>query len=132
MRKILFSCVAVGALAFATQAMSLCTNPAGAAGGAAAGAAAGAAVGGPVGAAVGGVAGAAVGSQALPPTACEYVRTHEVEAVQVDAEVVVGKSLPETVTVYEIPDQNEYVFAYVNDKRVIVNPNDRVVVEVIN
>lgn len=131
MRKSLAALAGVSILFFAGQASAaICSNTGGAIGGAAAGAATGAVVGGPVGAAVGGVVGGAIGSQALPPTACSYVVKTEVAPVKVE-KVVVGEPLPEVVELHSIPDTEQYVFAYVNDQRVLVDPQSRVVVEVV-
>ncbi len=132
MRKTLTALVCGSALLFGTQAFALCSNAAGAAGGAAAGAAAGAVVGGPAGAAIGGVVGGAIGSKALPPSSCSYVVTDQVPAVTLQQQVVVGQPLPQEVALYPIPDTQTYVFANVNSHRVIVNPQTRVVVEIVN
>jgi phage tail tape-measure protein len=133
MRRTLAALVGVGALFLAGEASAaICSNTGGAVGGAAAGAATGAVVGGPVGAAVGGVVGGAIGSQALPPTACSYVVKTEVPVVKVEKKVVVGEPLPETVELHAIPETQTYVFAHVNDQRVLVDPKTRVVVEVVN
>jgi len=132
MRKLLFGLVATSSLIFAGNAYAICSNAAGAIGGAATGAAAGAAVGGPVGAAVGGIAGGAIGSQALPPTACSYVVKQDIEGATIEGDVVVGEPLPPVIVLHEIPDTKAYVFAEVNDERVLVDPKSRVVVEVVN
>lgn len=132
MRKMMIAAVCGAALLSATPAFALCTNAAGTVGGAATGAVAGAVVGGPVGAAVGGVVGGAVGSQALPPTSCSYVLQDDVPPVTIQKQVVVGEPLPQRVTLYPIPQTQTYVFANVNQHRVIVNPRTRVVVEVVD
>jgi hypothetical protein len=131
MRKTLFALVGASSMLFATHALALCSNAGGTVGGAAAGAVTGAIVGGPVGAAVGGVIGGAAGSQ-LPPTACSYVVTQQVPTVKYEKQIVVGEPLPATVQLHAIPDTQTYVFASVNDRRVLVDPKTRVVVEVIN
>jgi hypothetical protein len=131
MRRLLIGTLAATGVLLAGQAFALCSNPAGTVGGAAAGAAAGAAIGGPAGAAIGGVVGA-VGGSALPPRACSYVIEQDVEAIAIEDEVIVGRPLPETVVLHEIPETETYVFAHVNDHRVLVDPDTRVVVEVVN
>jgi hypothetical protein len=131
MRKTLFAIVAIPSITLAGGALALCTNPAGTVGGAAAGAGVGAVIGGPPGAAIGGVVGGAIGSQALPPTACTYVVEQPVEPVVIESRVVVGEPLPPTVVLHEIPETH-YVFAHVNEHRVLVDPETRVVVEVVN
>ena len=105
----------------------------GTAGGVAAGAAAGAVVGGPVGAIIGAVAGGTIGTAIDPPeTAVTYVRQQNVDPVVLEGEVVVGARLPtDAVTLYEIPDY-EYRFAYVNERRVLVDPDDGTIVAIID
>ncbi len=121
-------CFAVPAAAQSTTKNSTVTGAAG-------GAAAGAVIGGPVGAAVGGVAGAVAGAalDPPPPTVIEYVEAQPLpaEPVVVQQEIVVGKPLPETVVVTPIPDDTRYAYAVVNEKRVIVEPKSRTVVQVV-
>lgn len=103
----------------------------GAAVGATGGAIAGAIVGGPVGAAIGGVAGAALGAAAdVPEPAITYVRSNPVDPVYLEGEVVVGATLPETVELREIPDQ-EYRYVYVNGVPVLVQPDTRQIVHIV-
>lgn len=103
--------------------------------GAAGGAVTGAIVGGPVGAAVGGVAGAIVGTAIDPPPqrVVTYVREAPAptERVVVEERVVVGEPLPQTIVVQQIPDNPNYGYAVVNDRRVIIEPSTRRVVQVI-
>lgn len=133
MYKKLIPVVGVAALlAFADSASAQCGPSAGGAvAGATAGAVTGAVVGGPVGAAVGGVVGGAAGAAAVPRTACTYVIEQNVPAVTVEKEVVVGQPLPDAVVLHEIPEYKTYVFANVNNHRVLVDPKTRVVVEVV-
>ena len=103
--------------------------------GAAGGAATGAVVGGPVGAAVGGVAGAIAGTAIDPPPqkVITYVQEQPMppsEAVVQD-EIVVGRTLPETVVITPVPDNPIYGYAVVNHERVIVQPKTRKVVRII-
>ncbi|MDK4702268.1 MULTISPECIES: DUF1236 domain-containing protein [unclassified Rhizobium] len=103
--------------------------------GAAGGAATGAVVGGPVGAAVGGVAGAIAGTAIDPPPqkVITYVQEQPMppsEAVVQD-EIVVGRTLPETVVITPVPDNPTYGYAVVNHERVIVQPKTRKVVRII-
>jgi hypothetical protein len=100
--------------------------------GAVGGAAAGAVVGGPVGAVVGGTVGAAAGSAAEPPAGVRtYVMREHVPSVAVQEEVVVGQPLPRTVQIRKIPKYKDYSYAVVNNKRVIVEPRSRKVVQII-
>lgn len=103
--------------------------------GAAGGAVTGAIVGGPVGAAVGGVAGAIVGTAIDPPPqkVVTYVQEQPMptERVVIKEKVVVGEPLPQTVQVVTIPEEPKYAYAVVNEQRVIVDPQTRTVVQVI-
>lgn len=106
--------------------------------GAAGGAVTGAIVGGPVGAAVGGVAGAAVGS-VLSAEESTRVRTYTVAqrrpSMRISEEVAVGQPLPPRVRLYSVPQsvglQNPYSYTIVNDQTVLVDPQTRTVVQVI-
>lgn len=103
--------------------------------GAAGGAVTGAIVGGPVGAAVGGVAGAIVGTAIDPPPqkVVTYVQEQPMpaEPVIIKEKVVVGQPLPQTVQVVTIPEEPKYAYAVVNEQRVIVDPQTRTVVQVV-
>lgn len=122
------------ALAFAaTLVPSAAFAQSGTVTGVAGGAATGAIVGGPVGAVVGGVAGGVLGTAIDPPPAPvrEYVvREAPPPSVVVERQVVVGEPIPETVELRRVPDY-EYSYAVVNDRRVIVEPGSRRVVEII-
>jgi hypothetical protein len=84
--------------------------------------------GGPVGGLIGGTVGAAVET---PGDVLGFVTGHPRDYDHVRERVVVGEPLPRTVHVYEIPSHREYVYAYVNDERVLVDPHTRRVVRVI-
>lgn len=107
----------------------------GTAAGVAGGAATGAVLGGPVGAVVGGIAGGVVGTAIAPPPA--PVRSYIVEqpvssSVRVEERIVVGQPLPEVVEIVRVPSDERYAYAVVNDRRVIVEPRTRRVIEVID
>ena len=106
---------------------------------AAAGAAAGGAVAGPVGAAAGAIVGGTVGAAGdvataifapPPPPVITYVEREDIPSVTVEHEVVVGKPLPRTVVLHPVPKYH-YEYAIVNHKRVIVEPQTRRVVKII-
>ncbi len=84
--------------------------------------------GGPVGGVIGGTVGAAV---ELPGDVLGFVTGHPRHYERVRERVVVGEPLPQRVRVYEIPGHREYVYAYVNDERIIVDPRTRRVIRVI-
>jgi len=112
----------------------------GAAGGAATGAVGGAIVGGPAGAAVGAVGGAAAGAIVGGISADHrtefrtYVREQKVPSVAYREKVVVGATLPDTVTYREVPakfGKTEYRYTVVNDQTVLVEPKTRKIVQII-
>ncbi|MGO4736588.1 DUF1236 domain-containing protein [Bosea sp. 2KB_26] len=112
----------------------------GAASGAATGAVGGAIVGGPAGAAVGAVGGAAAGAIVGGIAADQrtefrtYVREQKVPSVAYREKVVVGATLPDTVTYREVParyGKTEYRYTVVNDQTVLVEPKTRRIVQII-
>jgi uncharacterized protein YcfJ len=113
------------------------TPEAGAAAGATTGAVGGAIVGGPVGAVVGGAAGAVIGGLTADQSmqVRQYVVRQSRPSVRVEERLVVGQPLPRTVELYEVPAdvgvQTEYRYGVVNDRRVIVEPGTRRVIEII-
>ena len=128
MRLIVLSAVAASMMAGTALAQSSTVN------GAASGAVTGAIVGGPVGAAVGGVAGAIIGTAIDPPQqqVVTYVQQAPApRAVMVKEKVAVGVTLPETVVVTPVPENPKYAYAVVNERRVIVEPQSRQVIQVI-
>lgn len=100
--------------------------------GAANGAATGGAVAGPVGAAVGGTVGAAVGAAVeIPNAVITSVQGVNTPSVVVEEPVVVGQPLPRTVELHPVPHYTEYRYAVVNNQRVIVEPQSRRVIRII-
>lgn len=63
----------------------------------------------------------------LPDDTIAYVRSNPVDPVYLDGEVVVGAALPETVTVYDVP-QSEYRYVNVNGQYVLLEPDGRRVI----
>jgi len=128
-----------GAAAFLTiLAVPLAGCQTGTASGAAGGAVAGAVVGGPVGAVVGGAAGAAVGGALSPEESTRvrrYVVTQRRPSVRVSDEIVVGSPLPPRARLYPVPAsvglQSSYSYTVVNGQTVLVDPQTREVVEII-
>ena len=133
----------VAALAFVPATVFAQSNSGaagGAAGGAATGAVGGAIVGGPAGAAVGALGGAAAGAIVGGISADNrtefrtYVKEQKVPSVAYREKVVVGATLPETVTYREVPakyGKTEYRYTVVNDQTVLVEPKTRRIVQII-
>jgi hypothetical protein len=99
------------------------------------GAVTGAFIGGPVGAAVGGVLGFTAGAALNPPPreVVTYVEEQPVpqRRIVVQERVRVGTTLPESVVIERVPDNDRYAYAFVNDQRVIIEPRSRRVVKII-
>lgn len=137
MRNRVLSSAATVAVITLPLALAACTG--GTASGAAGGAVTGAIVGGPIGAAVGGVAGAAVGTALTAEESTRvqsYVVTQRRPSVRVSEQVVVGQPLPQRVRLYPVPQRvglsNPYSYTVVNDRTVLVDPQTRTVVQVID
>lgn len=97
------------------------------------GAVTGAVIGGPVGAVVGGVVGGTIGAAAEPPQEVyTYVERDQMPSVTYQQRVVVGEPLAETVVVRRVPQHDEWGYAVVNNRRVIVDNRSRKVVKVID
>jgi hypothetical protein len=68
----------------------------------------------------------------VPDTVTTYVQGQSVdEGTTVEGDVAVGTALPDTVVVKKVPDNEDYEYAVVNKKRVIIEPKTRKVVKII-
>jgi len=70
-----------------------------------------------------------VGEVNPPELVRTYIDTNPVETVTIDGDIIVGSTVPDTVTMVEVPDY-EYRYARVNDRQVLVDPNTRQIVYV--
>jgi uncharacterized protein YraI len=59
-----------------------------------------------------------------------YIETHSVEPVYIEDQIAVGSTLPDSVEIYSVPDY-DYRYVYVNDRRVLVEPDTRRVVYIV-
>ncbi|MBB3962992.1 MULTISPECIES: DUF1236 domain-containing protein [Rhizobium] len=122
-------------LAAAMTCMAASAYADGAVTGAVGGAATGAIVGGPIGAGVGAVVGGVAGGVIDPPPAkvVTYVEQAPMPAqpVVVQERVKVGVALPPDVVVTPVPEDPNYGYVIVGQQRVIVEPQTRKVVQVI-
>jgi len=98
-----------------------------------AGAAAGAAVGGPVGAVVGALIGGVTLHKAAEPTTetVTYVEKNPLPPVYLEGEVITGAVVPDAVTLVPVPD-SQFAYLNINDTPVLVNPDNRQIVYVVN
>lgn len=131
---LLMTCAVAGVLVSSTFAFAQSNVP----GSATAGAIGGAIVGGPVGAVVGGIGGAIVGGIADDnrPRFREYVGSQRHSSYRYQGDVRVGVELPsDGVEYYEAPEeyriQRNYRYTRVNDRIVLVDPQTRRIVQVI-
>jgi len=67
----------------------------------------------------------------LPGEVRTYVMEQEVPSVTYDGTIAVGTTLPDTVEVHTIQDHPDYAYTVVNNQRVIVNPQTRAVIQVL-
>ncbi|OJF96957.1 MULTISPECIES: DUF1236 domain-containing protein [Rhizobium/Agrobacterium group] len=70
-----------------------------------------------------------VGEVNPPELVRTYIDTNPVETVTIDGDIIVGGTVPETVTMVEVPDY-QYRYARVNDRQVLVDPATRQIVYV--
>ncbi len=68
---------------------------------------------------------------AVPDDVVTYVERERVPSVAVDGEIVVGYPVPRTVELRPIPSNRHFSYAIINDRRVIVEPETRRVIRVI-
>ncbi|CAN7767440.1 DUF1236 domain-containing protein [Ensifer sp. NM-2] len=67
----------------------------------------------------------------VPGEVRTYVLEQKTPSLTFEGDLAVGTALPETVEIHTIPDQPEYSYVILNNKRVLVNPKTRAVVEVL-
>jgi hypothetical protein len=76
--------------------------------------------------------GAANGAVEVPDAVTLSLQGQQVPSVTVPEQVVVGKPLPPTVQLWPVPRYDQYDYAVVNDRRVIVDPGTRRVIKIID
>ena len=117
------------AAACSAQAHKQGREAAGGAAGAAVGATVGAVAGGPIGAVVGGVLGGAFGAAAaVPHDVRTYAEQHPVNSVTIRGDMDRDHRLPESVTIYKIPNNPKYGYIYVDHRPVIIKRQNRQIV----
>lgn len=67
----------------------------------------------------------------IPDTVTTYVTEQPAEDMTIEGDVAVGMALPDTVVIKNVPDHDDFGFAFVNKKRVIVHPTTRKVVKIV-
>lgn len=67
----------------------------------------------------------------VPGEVRTYVLEQQVPSVVYEGDVVVGEPIPDTVELHSIDGHGDYAYVIVNERRVIVNPQTRAVVQVL-
>jgi len=67
----------------------------------------------------------------MPGEVRTYVMEQPVESIPYEGDVVVGRVLPEAVEVRPVQGYSDYGYTVVNERRVIVNPQTRAVIQVL-
>lgn len=67
----------------------------------------------------------------VPGEVRTYVLEQQVPSVAYDGDVVVGTVVPDTVEIHTIDGHADYAYSVVNDQRVIINPQTRTIVQVV-
>jgi hypothetical protein len=67
----------------------------------------------------------------MPGEVRTYVMEQQVPSVAYQGDVVVGSTLPDTVEVHTVNGYDDYAYTVVNQRRVIVNPQTRSVIQVL-
>lgn len=67
----------------------------------------------------------------VPGEVRTYVLEQEVPSVVYEGDIVVGEPIPDTVELHTVQGHGDYAYVVVNDRRVIVNPQTRTVIQVL-
>jgi hypothetical protein len=67
----------------------------------------------------------------LPGEVRTYVLERQVPSVAYEGAIVVGQPLPDTIQLHLVDGHPEYAYTVVNQRRVIVNPQNRTVIQVL-
>ncbi len=68
----------------------------------------------------------------LPVEVRTYVLQQQAPSVVYDGDVLVGTALPDAVELYPVDGYSDYAYSVVNERRVIVNPQTRAVIQVLD
>lgn len=67
----------------------------------------------------------------MPGEVRTYVMEQNVPSVSYEGEIAVGTTLPDTVEVHSVQGHDGYAYTVVNERRVVVNPQTRTVIQVL-
>jgi hypothetical protein len=69
---------------------------------------------------------------APPDEVVIYVQRERVPSVRVEGNIAAGYAVPDTVEIRTIPRYQQYGYAIINDRRVLIEPGTRKVIRVID
>lgn len=67
----------------------------------------------------------------LPGEVRTYVLEQRVPSVAYEGDIAVGSTLPDVVEIHRVDGYDDYAYTVVNERRVIVNPQTRAVIQVL-
>ncbi|MGQ3212958.1 MAG: DUF1236 domain-containing protein [Shinella sp.] len=67
----------------------------------------------------------------VPGEVRTYVLEQQVPSVAYEGDVLIGKVIPDAVEVHPVDGYGDYAYTVVNERRVIVNPQTRTVIQVL-
>lgn len=67
----------------------------------------------------------------IPGEVRTYVLQQDMPSVPYEGDILIGKVVPEDVEIHAIDGQPDYAYTVVNERRVIVNPQTRTVVQIL-
>ncbi|MCJ8519228.1 hypothetical protein ABID21_002046 [Pseudorhizobium tarimense] len=68
----------------------------------------------------------------VPGEVRTYVMEQTVPSVTYQGDVVVGTALPNTVEIHTVDGYNDYAYTVVNQRRVLIDPQTRTVIQVLD
>ena len=69
---------------------------------------------------------------APPDEVVTYVQRERVPSVRIEGDIIVGRPVPDTVEIRTIPRYQQYGYAVINERRVLIEPGSRRVIRVID
>ncbi|MGB3878434.1 MAG: DUF1236 domain-containing protein [Shinella zoogloeoides] len=67
----------------------------------------------------------------IPGEVRTYVLEQDIPSVPYEGDILIGKVVPDAVEIHAIDGQPDYAYTIVNEHRVIVNPQTRTVIQVL-
>lgn len=67
----------------------------------------------------------------VPGEVRTYVLEQDIPSVPYEGDILIGRVVPDAVEIHTIDGQPDYAYTIVNERRVIVNPQTRTVVQIL-